>query len=473
MADFATDFFVCHASTDGAATARRIVDDLETRDVRCWIAPRNIPLGKTWPSAIVSGIEGSRAMLLVVSEAANASEEIEKEVTLAAHLRKVIFPVRIADVPLSGTLLYQVQTRQWRDLFVDREAVLDEIAAQIRSMRGAEPSPPMAASFSGSRAKRPANREAFRLGRRSALGAILGASTLALGYAERDVLGIHVERVRDLLLPGHPGQRPSESAGEPGSATPPLGRRVALVIGESEYKNVPRLANPSHDAQLVATAFRDIGFEVLVSIDLTHQQMIDGLRRFRDFASGADWAAIYFSGHGVAIAGTNYLMPIDARIDGVSDVQRQSVSLDDLLSSQTGVRQVRVAILDACRDNPFQALGKGTSTRGIQVTKEASAPQEQPASRTRGLARVEPPPSTIIVYSAGDGAVALDGQGETSPFADALAKRLRQPGLEIGKTFRLVRDDVLRASAGAQTPAIYSSLSGDDFYFVPPSTTAR
>ena len=135
MTKFETDFFVCHSSADGKEAAREIVADLEERGVSCWIAPRNIPVGMTWPRAIVSGVEGSRAMLLLVTKGANDSAEIEKEVTLASTLRKVIFPIRVADVSLSGALRYQVQTRQWRDIFVDREAVISEIVAQITIMR--------------------------------------------------------------------------------------------------------------------------------------------------------------------------------------------------------------------------------------------------------------------------------------------------------------------------------------------------
>lgn len=130
------DLFICHATVDGAVAAQELARDLERRGARCWIAPRDIPPGMSWPAAIVAGIEASLAMLLVVSSGAGASPEIEKEVTLAAHLRKPILPVRLADVQLSGSLLYHLQSRQWRDLFADRERVLDEVAAQVAALRG-------------------------------------------------------------------------------------------------------------------------------------------------------------------------------------------------------------------------------------------------------------------------------------------------------------------------------------------------
>jgi adenylate cyclase len=131
----AVDLFVCYASADGADAAQQIALDIEKRGVRCWIAPRDIPPGANWPSAIVSGIELCSAMLLVLTDKANSSPEIEKEITLANHLRKVIFPVRVADVTLTGILRYQTQNRQWRDLFSDREDVLDEISQQILNSR--------------------------------------------------------------------------------------------------------------------------------------------------------------------------------------------------------------------------------------------------------------------------------------------------------------------------------------------------
>jgi adenylate cyclase len=131
----AVDLFVCYASADGGDAARQIVMDFEKRGVKCWIAPRDVMPGASWPNAIVNGIELCRAMLLVVTDKANSSPEIEKEIGLANHLRKVIFPVRLDDVTLTGTLRYQTQNRQWRDLFSNREDVLDEISEQIRLLR--------------------------------------------------------------------------------------------------------------------------------------------------------------------------------------------------------------------------------------------------------------------------------------------------------------------------------------------------
>jgi TolB-like protein len=129
------DLFVCHASEDGASHARHLTTEFETRGLRCWMAPRDIPAGSSWQSAIVAAIESSRAMLLLITPHSNASLEVEKEVALASHLKKTIFPVRTADIALSGALLYQTQTRQWRDLFEDDAKVVEEISEQVRILR--------------------------------------------------------------------------------------------------------------------------------------------------------------------------------------------------------------------------------------------------------------------------------------------------------------------------------------------------
>src|ERR1700748_249346 len=129
------DLFVCHASEDGASHARQLTTEFEMRGLRCWVAPRDIPPGSSWQSAIVAAIEASRAMLLLITPRSNASAEVEKEVALAAHLNKMIFPVRTAEITLSGALLYQTQTRQWRDLFEKDEKVVEEISEQVKILR--------------------------------------------------------------------------------------------------------------------------------------------------------------------------------------------------------------------------------------------------------------------------------------------------------------------------------------------------
>ena len=162
---------------------------------------------------------------------------------------------------------------------------------------------------------------------------------------------------------------------------------------------------------------------------------------------------VYYAGHGIEVGGTNYLVPVDARLRKDTDAEFEAVPLTQVLTAVRGARKLRLVILDACRDNPFAAQMRRTvAVRAV----------------TRGLARVEPTGATLVAYAAKEGEVALDGEGQGSPFVLSLVKRLDEPGLEINKLFRLVRNDVLIATGGKQEPFVYGSLPPDDFYFRPP-----
>jgi uncharacterized caspase-like protein len=190
---------------------------------------------------------------------------------------------------------------------------------------------------------------------------------------------------------------------------------------------------------------------VTVEIDTTRDKLVAALRTFADEADRADWAMIYYAGHGIEVGGLNYLVPVDARLKTDRDVQDETIPLDRVLSAIEGAKKLRMVVLDACRDNPFIAQMRRTiTTRSIG----------------RGLARVEPEGGTLVAYAAKHGQVALDGAGQNSPFVTALARRLGTPNLEINKLFRLVRDDVLAATGRRQEPFVYGSLPGEDFFFV-------
>jgi tetratricopeptide (TPR) repeat protein len=233
------------------------------------------------------------------------------------------------------------------------------------------------------------------------------------------------------------------------------GRRVALVIGNSEYKNVPVLPNPQRDASLVANTLKRIGFEtVTLQTNLGREALTNALRDFAQAADSADWAMIYYAGHGMEVGGTNYLLPIDARVASDRDISFEAVSLDQVRNVVGRAKRLRLIILDACRDNPFANQMK----RSLTVASR---------SVSRGLASVEPEAGTLIVYAAKDGETAADGTGNNSPFATAFVKNLQQPGLEVRRLFDYVRDDVMDATAQKQQPFSYGSLSGrQDFYFV-------
>jgi uncharacterized caspase-like protein len=199
---------------------------------------------------------------------------------------------------------------------------------------------------------------------------------------------------------------------------------------------------------------RGAGFKkVIVVANLARDELVKALHDFQAEADRADWALIYFAGHGVAIGGINYVVPTDAHLKTDLDVPDEAVSLDRLMDRVGGARKLKIVILDACRDNPFAA--KMQQTLAFR-------------SANRGMARVEPAPATLVVYSAKDGQLAQDGDGDNSPFAAALAKHLGEPHLEVSKLFRLVIDDVWNATRQQQQPFVYGSLPGtEDYYFRP------
>jgi uncharacterized caspase-like protein len=241
------------------------------------------------------------------------------------------------------------------------------------------------------------------------------------------------------------------------SATAAQARRVALVIGNGAYSAVEKLANPPADANLVAQSLRKAGFtSVEVRRDLGKSALEKALRDFGKQADGAELALIYYAGHGIEVGGQNYLIPTDARLERDRDVDLEATRLDTLLTYSEGAK-LRVVILDACRNNPFvNQLQRSIKTRSIG----------------RGLAAVEPGGETLVVYAAKAGATAADGVGSNSPFAQALARRLPEPGIEINMVFRRVRDDVLQQTNRSQEPFSYGSLSGNEFYFVQGRATA-
>src|ERR1700748_1139228 len=195
-------------------------------------------------------------------------------------------------------------------------------------------------------------------------------------------------------------------------------KRVALVVGNSAYQNVATLPNPSGDANAVAKMFRDAGFD---SVDvLTNAGNLDfkrAIRKFESVADQADIAVVYYAGHGIEIAGNNYLIPIDARLASDRDADDEAIPLERLVSSADGAKRLRLVILDACRDNP---LG-GTLRR-----HDANRPGSRAV--TGGLGKVEPTSTdTLIAYAAKAGSTADDGDGEHSPFTAAILKDLTLP----------------------------------------------
>ncbi len=233
-------------------------------------------------------------------------------------------------------------------------------------------------------------------------------------------------------------------------------KRVALVIGNSAYATVGALANPVRDAKAVAEALRAAGFaEVAEGYDLSKPQFDAALKRFGDAAAGADWALIYYAGHGIGIGGETYVLPVDTVLQRADHADDEAISLSRLRAKASGATALRMVILDSCRSNPFAA----------RLAREAGA--------KRAISRGLPAPALLegdelIAYATRENDVADDGQGQHSPFTTAFLKHLQEPGLEVRFLFGKVRDSVQAATGHAQTPATYGDLGGAYFYFHTP-----
>ena len=235
-------------------------------------------------------------------------------------------------------------------------------------------------------------------------------------------------------------------------------RRVALVIGNGQYVNVPRLANTANDARLIAETLERIGFSLVggkALIDLDRAGIQKAIRSFGDQLNAAAVGLFYYAGHGLQIDGVNYLVPVDANPAKPSDVDFELVEADLVLKVMEGANsKLNLVILDACRNNPFG--GRGLRDVG------------------GGLAQMRAPRGTLISYATQPGNVASDGGpgSRDSPYALALAETLRVPGLELLETFNKVGVVVDRQTSGVQRPWVASSPIEGSFYFVPPGAPA-
>jgi Caspase domain/Domain of unknown function (DUF4189)/Putative peptidoglycan binding domain len=231
-------------------------------------------------------------------------------------------------------------------------------------------------------------------------------------------------------------------------------KRVALVMGNSAYQNVNRLANPINDSEAMSAMLKKAGFDVVeLKRDLNVSEMRRALRDFSDTVRDADVVIVYFAGHGIEIDGVNYVIPVDAVLERDIDAFDEAIPLDRILTVIEPAKQLRLVILDACRDNPFnKTMKRSIGSRAIG----------------RGLAKIEPEtPNTLIAFAAKAGSTASDGDGKNSPFTAALVKYLPRPGLDLRRAFGYARDDVLKATNNKQEPFIYGSLGGDAVALVP------
>jgi hypothetical protein len=226
-------------------------------------------------------------------------------------------------------------------------------------------------------------------------------------------------------------------------------KRVAFVVGNGAYKNVAALPNPAVDAKSMAKVLRNVGFEVVEGTNLTRDKMTERLLEFGQKAQGADVALFFYAGHGIAINGTNYLLPVDADLKSEMDVKLGSAINVDLTLDQTmGDAKVKLVFLDACRDNPFAAKIKSNSaTRSVSVQQ--------------GLAEMKSGEGTLIAFATGPGQTALDGEvGTNSPFTRALIANIAAPGVEIQQAMTKVRAQVNEETNKGQLPWGHTNLIG-------------
>jgi uncharacterized caspase-like protein len=231
-------------------------------------------------------------------------------------------------------------------------------------------------------------------------------------------------------------------------------RRVALIIGNSAYKNVVPLPNPASDAAAVAAMFKKAGFDVVDSkLDLGNTAMRRAVREFTGIARNADIAVVYYAGHGIEFDGSNYLIPVDAELASDVDVDDETISLDRIMRMLDPVKRLRLVILDACRENPFaKKMTRTVASRSVG----------------RGLAKIEVTTTdTLVAFAAKAGMTAADGSGDHSPFTAALLDSLAIPGLDLRIAFGRVRDEVMKNTDNKQEPYVYGSIGGSTIALIP------
>ena len=232
----------------------------------------------------------------------------------------------------------------------------------------------------------------------------------------------------------------------------PEQRRLALVIGNADYRLAGSLANPVRDAQAMASMLRELGFDVIEGTDLDRAGMQSAIGEFAERLHGTDIALFYYAGHGIQVDGENLLIPTDADIVTETDLALATVPLEIIQRQMADAPRIKLVVLDACRDNPFRdRLRKG---RG--ATRSLSTPDGLAPVSLRGDVG-----GTLIAFATDPGAYALDGKGQRhSPFTQALLRHMPKPGLELHEMMIDVRAEVWAATDQTQRPWSNSSLTG-------------
>ena len=241
------------------------------------------------------------------------------------------------------------------------------------------------------------------------------------------------------------------------AAAPKPAERTALVIGNAKYEAaVGPLRNTANDAKAVAKTLRDLGFAVIEKHDVTRDQLLKAVVEFRATLTGAEVGLFYYAGHGISVAGSNYLLPVKSGYspEGADDVTLRLLAETKLFNVEQAVADMKTAgarcnlvILDACRTTAVARTGR---------TRDAANPG--------GLSEMKPPAGSLIAFATDAGQTALDGDGANGLYTEELLKNLRTPGLTVEQVFKRTRAGVLERSSGGQIPAEYSRLVGDDIY---------
>lgn len=235
-----------------------------------------------------------------------------------------------------------------------------------------------------------------------------------------------------------------------------IGRKVALVIGNGAYSNVPALANPVNDARLIAKNLKGLGFEVQSWEDLDQDKMRLKVSDFLRSAVTSRLAIVFYAGHGMQIDGKNYLVPIDANFEKEdSGLIGQMVDMDFILTGMDDKVRTNIFILDACRNDPLaEAKARAAAGRSVVIRSGLAAPSGLSAGTTLGA-------GTLLAFATAPGQVAADGEGENSPFSTALGRHIGSPGLEVQQMLTRVRSEVVAATKSKQVPWSNSSLLGE------------
>ena len=228
--------------------------------------------------------------------------------------------------------------------------------------------------------------------------------------------------------------------------------RIALVIGNSKYPQAP-LDNPGNDAKDIAGELQKLGFQVSLKLDTGKNEMLEAIRVFGgELANKKGVGLFYYAGHGAQLAWKNYLIPVDAQVDKVEELQAKTVELNSLLDGIVKAKNpMNVIILDACRDNPFGAKAQ------IQQ---------------KGLSQFDAPPGSLLAYATSPGNTAADGEGQNGLYTENLLRELIVPQSKIEDIFKRVRLAVRKKSQGLQIPWESTSLE-EDFYFQPPKQVRK